>query len=535
VPIGVIRDYYIDGTLMAEFECFYVDYYDNKLNFKKAGNVKYYYEDGKLYFTANYNQRNRLFGESKYFYPNGLVKETALYNDNGLLDGDRYIYNEEGYLIEAYYYQNGQLENDVYFTINNKGYWTANWDVDFERDSDLWSLDDPETYAYVFDQRVVIYNKKKGSYMNVANANLDPLKSHAIYLKVYAEKKPDVSLLFDYLDSDNFSFLSVVDNTVSVKRYVNGQYVLLYEGKYKGTKGFNSLFLQNYDGVISFYVNQQEVYQCRSWEYGSTNVGFYCGSKGFNTIDELSVLNYFSAEESIEFNNYVKAGGTRAQKQREQAGEIEWDANGSAIFISNDGHVATNYHVVEDAKKIVLEFYQNGEKKSYDAEVVLSDKTNDLSVLKIKDEKFSLNKPLPYELNFDIQDVGSKVFALGYPMTDVLGSDIKYTEGSISSKTGIEGDITSYQISVPIQPGNSGGPLFNEDGNIVGITSSILNRTLFESENVNYAIKLSYLKNLMDILPKKIDPVRSNTIKELNTTDKIKILQEYIPVVRIKL
>ena len=82
----------------------------------------------------------------------------------------------------------------------------------------------------------------------------------------------------------------------------------------------------------------------------------------------------------------------------------------------------------------------------------------------------------------------------------LMGTEIKFTDGKISSKTGMQGDITSYQISVPIQPGNSGGPLFDYDGNLIGITTSTINRKYDMTENVNYAVKTSYLKNLIDVL-----------------------------------
>ena len=66
-------------------------------------------------------------------------------------------------------------------------------------------------------------------------------------------------------------------------------------------------------------------------------------------------------------------------------------------------------------------------------------------------------------------------------MASIMGKEVKFTYGKISSKSGIQGDVRVYQISVPIQPGNSGGPLFDMDGNVVGITSSGLNREYFKS------------------------------------------------------
>jgi S1-C subfamily serine protease len=77
-----------------------------------------------------------------------------------------------------------------------------------------------------------------------------------------------------------------------------------------------------------------------------------------------------------------------------------------------------------------------------------------------------------------------------------MGDEVKLTNGIISSKTGFQGDVTSYQISVPVQSGNSGGPLFNKQGNLTGI----INAKHGGAENITYAIKSSYLLNLLDLL-----------------------------------
>ena len=178
-----------------------------------------------------------------------------------------------------------------------------------------------------------------------------------------------------------------------------------------------------------------------------------------------------------------------------------WTASGSGFFLSEDGYVATNHHVIKDAKVIEVSIVRNGAWEHHPAKVVLSDKQNDLSILKIEDSDFKNLPPIPYNFTTKIQDTGSEVFTLGYPIAEIMGDEVKFTDGKISSKSGIHGDATVYQISVPIQPGNSGGPLFDTKGNLVGITSSCLNRDYFKSENVNYAIKSSYLKALVEALP----------------------------------
>ena len=157
-----------------------------------------------------------------------------------------------------------------------------------------------------------------------------------------------------------------------------------------------------------------------------------------------------------------------------------------------------------------------------------------MAIIQISDPAFKTLPTIPYVFNYSIKDVGTDVFALGYPMADVMGDEIKFTDGKISAKTGIEGDIRVYQISVPIQHGNSGGPLFDSKGNLVGITSSMLNKEMFNSENVNYAIKSSYLKNLIDVMPENITLPNHLDIYNKTLTEKIKLLSDFIPIIRVK-
>jgi S1-C subfamily serine protease len=89
-----------------------------------------------------------------------------------------------------------------------------------------------------------------------------------------------------------------------------------------------------------------------------------------------------------------------------------------------------------------------------------------------------------------------------------MGDEVKLTNGIISSKSGFQGDVTSYQITAPVQPGNSGGPLFDDKGNIIGI----INAKHVGAENASYAIKASYLMNLIDLMP---TPPKLQTIIQL--------------------
>ena len=190
---------------------------------------------------------------------------------------------------------------------------------------------------------------------------------------------------------------------------------------------------------------------------------------------------------------------------------------------------------VKKANILEVEFIRNGIKQTYSAKVIKSDKQNDLSIIKINSSEFKPFVDLPYNFKTNILDVGSNIFTLGYPMAlSLMGTEIKFTDGKISSKTGIQDDITSYQISVPIQPGNSGGPLFDYDGNLIGITTSTINRKYDITENVNYAVKSSYLKNLIDVLDYKLTLPNDKFIMNKTLTEKIKILSDYVVLIKIK-
>jgi S1-C subfamily serine protease len=213
----------------------------------------------------------------------------------------------------------------------------------------------------------------------------------------------------------------------------------------------------------------------------------------------------------------------------------DWAGNGSGFFLSSDGYIATNYHVIDNANKIEVEFKYKDEIKGFNAKVVQIDKTNDLAIIKIDDEEFSNINSIPYNFKTRSADVATEVFALGYPMAlTIMGKEIKFTDGKISSKTGLDGDITTYQIQVPIQPGNSGGPLFDYNGNLIGITSSGVNRRLDITENVNYAIKSSYLLNLIDVLPETINLPSSTQLASKPLTEQIKVLSDYVVLIKVK-
>lgn len=222
---------------------------------------------------------------------------------------------------------------------------------------------------------------------------------------------------------------------------------------------------------------------------------------------------------------YKDAIAKAMKKIEEESQPKEWSGTGFAL---NNGYVVTNYHVVEDAKSINISGINGDFQVSYTASIVATDKVNDLAIVKISDSQFDGFGALPYAIEMQMAEVGDDVFVLGYPLTQTMGDEVKLTNGIISSRTGFQGDASLYQMSAPIQPGNSGGPMFNSKGNVVGIVCAQHKGT----ENVGYAIKTSYLKNLAESSSiTNIFPT-NNTVSTMPLSGQVKKLKRYVYLIK---
>jgi len=183
-------------------------------------------------------------------------------------------------------------------------------------------------------------------------------------------------------------------------------------------------------------------------------------------------------------------------------------ARGSGFLLNRKGLIATNWHVVVGAKNIEITFPDSREGIS--AEVAIRDVTNDLAILRLSDLTSigTVCPELPFELSSSNHvTLGERVSTIGYPLQSILGSNPKFSEGVVASRTGYQDDPRSLQISAEIEPGSSGGPLFNSQGDVIGIVVATLDAAKLYAitgafpQNVNWAIKSDYLLNLIGMLP----------------------------------
>lgn len=199
---------------------------------------------------------------------------------------------------------------------------------------------------------------------------------------------------------------------------------------------------------------------------------------------------------------------------------------GTGFIISANGYVVTNYHVVSGADSVHL---QNTKGEAFKAKVIYIDPTHDLAMLRINDTTFAPLKNAPYTFKEAPSELGEDVYTIGYPRDEVV-----YGQGYLSSRTGYAGDTTAYQISIPVNPGNSGGPVLDSKGNVIGIISGKQTGI----DGASFAIKTeALLKSIAavpaDSLESELIVNKKNMLGGLKRTEQVKKIQDYVYLVKV--
>jgi S1-C subfamily serine protease len=192
---------------------------------------------------------------------------------------------------------------------------------------------------------------------------------------------------------------------------------------------------------------------------------------------------------------------------------------GTGFLIDPKGYLVTSAHVIAQADSV---YVVNAEGDYFKAEVLAANDQTDIAILKIDDRRFEPMKALPYGFKKSGADLGEPIFTLGFPRTDIV-----YNEGYLSAKTGYNGDTIAYQIAISANPGNSGGPIFNNQGEVIGVLSgkqTTAEGVVFSSRSINIYRAIQDLKA-------ENNSIKLNTgsqVKNLSRVQKIKKMESCI-------
>ena len=259
---------------------------------------------------------------------------------------------------------------------------------------------------------------------------------------------------------------------------------------------------------------------------------------GFTAFGISGLVAYFTPKTSSAYEQLSRKVNNLEQKQNalthqiissEPVTKIPEDVNvksgGTSFLIDVKGFLVTNAHVIGENTHVVV---QNSKGQEFKAAIIKMDLGSDLAILKIEDADFKPLASLPYGFRKSGGDLGEQIFTLGYPRDEIV-----YGEGYMSAKTGFNGDTLACQISVAANPGNSGGPIINSHGEVIGILSA----RQIQAEGTVFAVKAKTIFKSVDELKEegpyeKIRIASVSSIKGLDRVQQIKKIQDCVFMVK---
>ncbi|WP_374950832.1 trypsin-like peptidase domain-containing protein [Mucilaginibacter sp.] len=200
---------------------------------------------------------------------------------------------------------------------------------------------------------------------------------------------------------------------------------------------------------------------------------------------------------------------------------------GTGFALSGNGYIITNFHVISGGDSV---YVQNSDGESFHTKVVYTEPQYDVAILQINDPAFKNLGQVPYTFKKFKSDLGEDVYTLGYPTDDIsMGGP-----GALTALTGFRGDTTEYQVSIPLNPGNSGGPLVDGNGNIIGV----VNGKQTQATGAAFAVKSNYLLKAIQNIPadslnKSLNLNTKNALAGLSRPQQIKKMRNYVFMVKV--
>jgi S1-C subfamily serine protease len=206
---------------------------------------------------------------------------------------------------------------------------------------------------------------------------------------------------------------------------------------------------------------------------------------------------------------------------------VSYKTGGTGFIIDVKGYLVTNYHVIQGARNIAIE---NSKGVDFNAIVVYEDKSKDIAILKIDDSTFKPLTSIPYSISKSSPELAEQIFTLGYPRNEIV-----YGEGYLSAKTGFQGDTLSCQISVAANSGNSGSPILNKNGEVIGV----LNGRQSNADGFAFAIHSKYIFASIEELKKRdtafarIKIPSVSNIRKIQREQQVEKIENFVYMVKV--
>jgi len=269
----------------------------------------------------------------------------------------------------------------------------------------------------------------------------------------------------------------------------------------------------------------------RLWRNHHSKISVAASIAIFGVLSVMFLTGYFSNQDSkyIQLKRDVANLNTKTTLLNQKVAQSTRGGNrivadryrGTGFAVTSNGILVTNYHVVSEYDSV---YVQNAAGRSYKAKVLFTEPQSDIAILKIVDTAFKPLGPIPYTFKKTASDLAESVYTYGYPQDQPV-----YGDGKLTSANGLNGDSLDYQISIPVNPGNSGGPLMDNKGNVIGIVQAKQSQL----EGVHFAVKTSYLLSALDSLDQKVTLNTKNTMSNLNSQQQVKKLKNYVFMVKV--
>lgn len=352
--------------------------------------------------------------------------------------------------------------------------------------------------------------------------------------------------LLDEMSSEEKTYFEHLRNTNSNIDQIVVEHSMLFHqmNSYVKNKSFRTLLhsthqnLRNANIVVENDNMNSKAKVIQLWNRYKKVAGIAASIAGITALCISALVIYFSPVQSPQLKQLsreLQLVKRTQQNQNKLINDVTYKSKipentkaisgGTGFLFDGKGFLLTNAHVVKNSKNIII---QNNEGREFKSTVVYKDVAKDIAIIKIDDEDFTTIKNLPFGFKKSNSDLGEQIYTLGFPRNEIV-----YNEGYISSKTGFEGDSLSWQVTISANPGNSGAPLLNKNGEIIGIISNMQ----IQAEGFVFAIKAKYVLKVLEELKQndeypnfKIPYISS--LKGASRTDQIKKVEDYIYMIK---